>query len=192
MFDDLFNFTENTDDSSDGGFISFQGDVFGSSSSVESTSFYSSNDVNVAEVMDDMIMPSTKPRRVESERPLIVLIDDDFSTIDLMKIYLQRDYDYKAFDNPKEAIFYLNKCVPDLIFLDCYISIIKSKKVLEIIKSYPEYENVPVFFLVEPDELGAINAKIVNEGINGIEGVLTRPVRRGDLQAVLDKVFPKE
>lgn len=192
MFDDLFDFTETEDNSSDGGFISFQGDVFGTKQNSDEELSYSSDDVDVAGIMDEMIVPSTKPKKAVSEKPLVVVIDDDFSTIDLMKIYLQREYEYMAFDNPKEAIFYLNKNIPELIFLDCYISIIKSKKVLEIIKSYPEYEKVPVFFLAEPDEVGAINAKIVNEGMNGVEGVITRPVRRGDLQAILDAVFPKE
>ena len=106
-----------------------------------------------------------------------------------MKIYLQREYEYVAFGNPKEAIFYLNKRVPDLIFLDCYMSVINSKRVLEILRSYSEFENVPIYLLAEPDELGAMNAKIEKEGYLGISGMVTRPVARGELQKILDKEF---
>lgn len=202
MFDDLFKDLDteiNTSDSeSNSDYVSSQGDVFGSTESLgrfdSSPKPAPTRSVNNNENFDsvvEMIVPPTKPKKNESEKPMVVVIDDDFPTIDLMKIYLQREYDYKPFDNPREAIFFLNKCVPDLIFLDCYISIIKSKKVVEIIKSYPEFESVPLYLIAEPDEIGAMQARIENEGITGVEGIITRPVARGELQEVLDKVFHK-
>ena len=78
---------------------------------------------------DDMIYPDIKPKRAVGERRKVVVIDDDFSTLDLLKIYLQRDYDVEIFDNPKNAIFYLNGVVPDLIFIDCYLNVMSTKRV---------------------------------------------------------------
>lgn len=214
MFDDLFNDIDNAISSpppapkasqDKSNYVSSKGEVFGTSKSTSnvgrfesgpsrssSSSSYYSNDRENFDGVVEMIVPPTKPKKNTAEKPMIVVIDDDFPTIDLMKIYLQREYEYVPFDNAREAIFYLNKCVPDLIFLDCYISIVKSKKVIEIIRSYPEFDNVPIYLLAEPDEIGAMNAKLEKEGNLGISGIITRPVARGALQEVLDKVFPKK
>ncbi len=191
MFDDLFANVDLWGDSAEpndqaGG----DGNVFGNISDVGRFEAPRPE----APVLDDtagMIVPKAKPVKTVSERPQIVVIDDDFSTIDLMKIYLQRQYDYISFDNAREAIFYLNKNVPDLIFLDCYMSIVRAKKMVEIIRSYPEFKDIPIYFLAEQDEKGALEAKIANEGFAQVNGILTRPVARGELQSVLDSVFGK-
>lgn len=174
MFDDLFKKS---------------GESISSSGSIFESEYYSKKSGEDFDDVVEMIVPPTKPMKVESDKRLVVVIDDDFSTTDLMKIYLQREYEYVAFGNPKEAIFYLNKRVPDLIFLDCYMSVINSKRVVEILRSYSEFANVPIYLLAEPDEIGAMNAKIAKEGYLGISGMVTRPVARGELQKILDKEF---
>lgn len=136
---------------------------------------------------DDVVVPDIKPKKVVSTRKSVVVIDDDFSTLDLMKIYLMRDYDYKSFDDPKSAIFYLNTNIPDLIFIDCYLNTMNSKRVVEIIRSYKELKNIPIIYLAEPSEAVAIAHKLPT----GVMTTLNRPVRRGDLQAILDEYLPK-
>ncbi len=192
MFDDLFQFS-NVDlwgDSPDSDKrVDGDGSIFGNVSDVGRFEKPQPSDTLTND--DRIIIPKTRPVKTKTERPKIVVIDDDFSTIDLMKIYLQREYDYVPFDNAREAIFYLNKNIPDLIFLDCYISLVRAKKMVEIIRSYPEYQDVPIYFLAEQDEKGALEAKIENEGFAQVNGILTRPVARGELQSVLDSVFGK-
>ena len=144
-------------------------------------------DLNSETHLDEMIIPDIKPEKNASGKPSIVVIDDDFSTLDLMKIYLQRNYDYIAFDSPREAIFYLNRHIPDLIFMDCYIRMIKSRRIIEIIHSYKELAGVPIVYIAEPSEKGAVMARSRSTVVDCI----TRPVARGDLQLVLDRVFIK-
>ena len=131
---------------------------------------------------DHMVYPDIKPKKAEGERRLVVVIDDDFSTLDLLKIYLQRDYDVEIFDNPKNAIFYLNGVVPDLIFIDCYLNVMSTKKVLDIIRTYKELENVPIVYLAEPSEQAAIESKLPERVVD----IISRPVSRVDLQRMLD------
>ena len=183
MFDDLFQISD----------LDLWGDA-GDKNSLSDTSnvgrWDSSNSTAEEKcAVDDLVMPKTKPVKVKTDRPQIVVIDDDFSNIDLMKIYLQRGYDCTFFDNAREAIFYLNKSIPDLIFLDCYMSVIRAKRMVEIIKSYPEYQNVPIYFLAEEDEKGPMESKLKSGDYEGVEGLLTRPVARGALQDILDAVF---
>ena len=131
---------------------------------------------------DDIVVPVVKPKKVARTKKLIVVIDDDFSTLDLMKIYLQRDYEYMSFDNPKNAIFYLNGNVPDLIFVDCYLNVMKTKRVVDIIRTYKELANVPIIYLAEPSEESAISGKLPE----GVLDIISRPVKRADLQRILD------
>lgn len=139
------------------------------------------------DALEEMIMPKIRPEKKATDKPVIVVIDDDFSTLDLMKIYLQRSYEYVAFDGPRDAIFYLNRNVPDLIFMDCYMRMINTKRVIEIIRSYKELADVPIVYIAEPAEKGAVMAKAPED----VMDCITRPIARGDLQIVLDKIFQK-
>lgn len=134
---------------------------------------------------DNLISPKIKPQKSEEGSKTILVVDDDFATLDLMKIYLQREFSYVCFDNPKDAIFWINTHVPDLIFIDCYLTMISTRRVIDIIKTYKELEEVPIYYLSEPDELGAVSGKLPE----GVKGVISRPVGRGDLQEVLNCVF---
>ena len=137
---------------------------------------------------DDMIVPDIKPKKAAGERRKIVVIDDDFSTLDLMKIYLQRDFDVETFDNPKNAIFYLNGTIPDMIFIDCYLDTMATKKVLGIIRTYKELAGIPIIYLAEPSEQAAIETKLPE----GVVDIISRPVSRGDLQRMLDNYIKDE
>lgn len=131
---------------------------------------------------DDIVVPDVKPRKTARTKKLIIVIDDDFSTLDLMKIYLQRDYEYMAFDNPKNAIFYLNGNIPDLIFVDSYLNLMSTKRVVEIIRTYKELLGVPIVYLADPSETSSISKKLPD----GVVDIITRPVKRADLQKILD------
>lgn len=134
---------------------------------------------------DGMIVPDIKPKKKPNEKPCIVVIDDDFSTLDLMKIYLQRDYIIKDFSNPKDAIFYMNTHLPDLIFLDCFMTTIPTKQILSIIRSYAELKEVPIYYTADESEESAVRNKLTED----ISGIITRPIARGKLQEILDTVF---
>ncbi len=137
---------------------------------------------------DNLVAPDIKPKKGESGKRNVVIIDDDFSTLDLMKIYLQRDYEVEIFDNPKNAIFYLNNRVPDIIFIDCYLNVMSTKRVLDIIRTYKELVNVPIVYLAEPSEQAAIENKLPECVVD----IISRPVKRGDLQRMLDNYIKDE
>jgi len=149
---------------------------------------YGGNPDSTMFIADRMLSPDIAPKRGTSGRRNIVVIDDDFSTLDLMKIYLQRDYDVEIFDNPKNAIFYLNGTIPDMIFMDCYLNIMSTKKTLEILRAYKELINVPIIYLAEPSEQAAIESKLPQ----GVVDIISRPVSRADLQRMLDTYIKEE
>lgn len=158
-----------------------------SNSSVDESYTNTVSDSDYA-IESDLVMPSIKPTKAEDAKPTILVIDDDFATLDLMKIYFARGYDYVSFSGPREAIFYLNEHIVDLIFLDCYIHTIKAARVVDIIHSYKEFANVPIIYLCDDYEYGAISRKLPN----GVSGVVQRPVSRKSVQEVLDRHLPKQ
>lgn len=135
------------------------------------------------EIEDDLETPDIKPVRSESGKPTVVVIDDDYQTLDIMKIYLARDYECAVFSDPKEAIFYMNTHLPDIIFMDSYMTVMSAKKMISIIRLYKEMQNVPIYFMVYEEERDVFAHK---KDIN-VEGVITRPIARGELQKILDK-----
>ena len=132
---------------------------------------------------DGLETPVIKPVRSESGKPTVVVIDDDYAALDIMKIYLSRDYECAVFSDPREAIFYMNTHLPDIIFLDCYMTMMDTKKIISIVRSYKEMEKVPIYFMVYEEERYVFEHK----KDTGAAGLLTRPVARGDLQKILDK-----
>lgn len=132
---------------------------------------------------DGLETPVIKPVRSESGKPTIVVIDDDYSVLDIMKIYLSRDYECAVFSDPREAIFYMNTHLPDIIFLDCYMTMMDTKKIISIVRSYKEMEKVPIYFMVYEEERYVFEHK----KDTGAAGIITRPIARGDLQEILDK-----
>ena len=133
---------------------------------------------------DGIVTPDLGPKKAVGGKPVVVVIDDDYSTLDLVKIYLQRDYDCHTFSNPKDAIFFVNQVLPSVIFIDCYMTILKTQQILDIILSYKETKDVPIYYLVNEEEKKVFQSKTNPH----IKGCLTRPIARGELQGILDSL----
>ncbi|MCR5421679.1 MAG: response regulator [Lachnospiraceae bacterium] len=137
---------------------------------------------------DGLQTPDIKPVKNLDGKPIIVVIDDDYATLDIMKIYLSRDYECSAFSDPKEAIFYLNSHLPDIVFVDSYMTVMATKRIVSIIRSYKEMAEVPIYYMVYKEEEDVFNSRPEP----GIEGIITRPIARGDLQRILDREKMRE
>ena len=138
-------------------------------------------------IESDLVTP--KIETIENSKPLIVVVDDDFETLDLLEIYLRRDYEYVPFSGPREAIFYLNQRVPDLIIIDCKIHTMKATTFADIIRSGAGKSDVPFVFMGTEEELDSINSDQVP---SYFVGCLKRPVARGDLQGIIDRTIKKK
>ena len=164
---------------------------FGNEDEIQSILHEREKEINPNELFspdDGLETPDIRPVRSESGKSTIVVIDDDYATLDIMKIYLSRDYECAVFSDPKEAIFFMNTHLPDIIFLDCYMTVMNTKKIMSIIRSYKEMEKVPIYFMVYEEERYVFEHK----SDTGAAGLITRPVARGDLQKILDKEKMRE
>lgn len=139
-------------------------------------------------IESDLVTPVVKAVRNKEEKPLIVVVDDDFETLDLMEIYLNRNYTYKGFSGPREAVFYMNQHVPEIIFLDCKIHTMKAATFIDIIRSGKGNEKVPFVLLGEEYEIKEFTKGLLPKGVIG---TITKPVARGKLQEYIDGVVKK-
>lgn len=135
-------------------------------------------------IESDLVTPKIEISKAE-ERPIIVLVDDDFDTLDLMKVYLQRDYEYKGFSGPREAIFYLNSHVPALVLIDSKIHTMKASTFMEIVRMGEANKNTKFVYTGTKEELSQIDWMMTPEYV--IDS-LQIPVSRKELQRILDLI----
>lgn len=135
-------------------------------------------------IESDLVTPVVEINK--TEKPLIVVVEDDFETLDLLEIYLKRDYHYEGFSGPREAIFFLNHHKPDLVLIDCKIHTMKALTFAEIIRAGKGNENVPFVFLGSDEEFHSFDKEYIPEYVIGR---LKRPVARGQLQEIINQVI---
>ena len=137
----------------------------------------------------DVVYDAYKSVKDEKAKPLIVVVDDDFETLDLIDIYLKRDYTYESFSGPREAVFFLNHHTPEIVFVDCKIHTMKALTFMEIVRTGAGNENVPFVLVGTEEELEEFNLDYLPEYVIG---KLKRPVARKELMEFITKVTSKK
>ena len=146
------------------------------------------NDEHDYVIESDLVMPKIKAVKSETEKTLIVVVDDDFETLDLLEIYLKRNYTYESFSGPREAVFFLNQHTPELILIDCKIHTMKALTFIDIIRTGAGNENVPFVLVGTEEELKSFDSELLPKCVIG---TMKKPIARGQLQEYIDKVVKK-
>ena len=140
-------------------------------------------------IESDLVTPVIKAVKDEEAKPLVVFVDDDFETLDLIDIYLKRDYTYESFSGPREAVFFLNHHTPEIVFIDCKIHTMKALTFMEIIRTGSGNENVPFVLVGTEEELKEFDLDYLPDYVIG---KLKRPVARKELIDFITKVTEKK
>lgn len=102
--------------------------------------------VPVQERQESTVEAKSKPS-TGSQRKKILLVDDSVVQLRMMKNLLHDKYDVSMVKSGNEAISYLNRRIPDLIFLDYDMPEGDGKETFEQIKQMEQAKDVPVVFL---------------------------------------------
>jgi len=90
-------------------------------------------------------------------QPLILIVDDNPRNLRLLgNVLVKNGYDPAACLSGKEALAYLQKKTPDLIFLDIMMPEMDGYEVCTVLKKEVETRDIPVIFLtakVEVDDI---------------------------------------
>lgn len=83
----------------------------------------------------------------DSNKPTIMLVDDDKLNIKAVTSMLQESYRMIAAESGKDALDLLEKQIPDLILLDVHMQGMDGHDVIQSLKENPSYAEIPVVFL---------------------------------------------
>ena len=86
------------------------------------------------------------------QRKAILLVDDDADYLKLVNSWLSKKYNVSLVSSGMQALTYLANNKPDLILLDYNMPVVSGPQVLEMIRSEPDTEDIPVFFLTGKDD----------------------------------------
>ena len=122
----------------------------------------------------------------EKKRELhILLVDDDPSFLKMMQGWLSMKYRVTPVNSGMQAITYLAAHTPDLILLDYDMPITSGVQVLEMIKSAPHTEKIPVIFLT-----GRSDRESVTDALRlKPDGYLLKTMGKEEIVASVDNFF---
>ncbi len=106
-------------------------------------------DVAMEEVLD---LTDEMCAQLKSDKPNVMLIDDDIINIKAVTSLLNNDFYVTAVQSGKAAFEKLEQRKPDLILLDVYMPEMDGHEVIRALKEQEEYVDIPVVFLTSDVE----------------------------------------
>jgi len=105
-------------------------------------------------------------------RPTILTVDDAKAVRLLaQKVLTPFDCDVNEASNGYNALFIMERALPDLILLDVSMPVMGGVDMLELLKSKPELKSIPVIMLTSP----ADHAVIPKIKTLGVSAIVTKP-----------------
>lgn len=112
------------------------------------------------------------------ERETVLLVDDQPLNLELLKCYLESDYDVVTATSASEAFEYCERTTPDVILMDVRMPEIDGLQACKQLKKTPSTKNVPVVFVTamtaENDQQECWDA--------GGDDYIPKPVHRANLR----------
>lgn len=122
-------------------------------------------------------------------KPTICLIDDDQTMLSLLECYLETDYTIKSFDNPNEALSWLNSSAEcDLIISDIRMPEMTGNELLDNVKGNLLLQHIPVFILSSLDK----SQDRITSFKKGADDFLIKPFNPEELAIKIQNHFLKK
>ncbi len=115
----------------------------------------------------------------------VLLVDDDVTFLKTMKKWMMGHYDVTVVKSGVQAIKYLAGHKPDLILMDYEMPVTTGSKVLEMIRTEPEMQSIPVIFLTGKSDKGTVLEVM---GLRP-QGYLLKSMKREELLNAIDLFF---
>ena len=123
-----------------------------------------------------------------SSRKHVLVVDDNPIVLKLIRAYLQDDYKVSVVNSGKIAVEFLLKYKPDLILLDYMMPLYTGVTVLKIIRSKPDTQDIPVFFLTGKTDLETVSECLALHPA----GYIVKPVAKNALLEKIKKYFEEK
>ena len=118
-------------------------------------------------------------------RKSILVVDDDPNYLNLVRDWLKMAYKVTVVTSGLQAIKWLGKNKADLILLDHEMPVTSGPQVLEMLRSDPETQSIPVMFLTGKSDKQSVMAVVALKP----EGYFLKTIGRDELLANLRDFF---
>ena len=115
------------------------------------------------------------------KRMHLLFVDDDVMQLRRIRSLLEEDYKVSLASSGAQAMTFLGKCKPDMIFLDYEMPVCDGKMTLEMIRSEVDLRGIPVVFLTGMAERKYIEAVL---SLNPAAYILKPPTREKIVQCI--------
>ncbi len=127
-------------------------------------------------------------QRMQQNKKMILIVDDDPTYLKLIKEWLKDDYRVSMANSGMQAITWLANNCADLVLLDYEMPTIKGSKVLEMLRSDAQIADIPVMFLTgKSDKQSIIEVLALKPA-----GYLLKSIDRKTLLETLNKFFVEQ
>jgi diguanylate cyclase (GGDEF)-like protein len=114
-----------------------------------------------------------------SKRPVILIVDDEISNIEILSAALEDDYELSFATSGNEALTLLPTVMPDLVLLDVLMPGPSGYEVCTTIKADPMLADIPIIFTTALDDEGD---QLLGLGLGAID-YITKPISAAIVQA---------
>ncbi len=134
----------------------------------------------IAEIVSDAEKITEQKKAKE-----ILIVDDDTTFLKMMRRWLLGKYQVTVVKSGIQAIKYLTGHRPDLILMDYDMPVTTGSQVLEMIRSEPDSEDIPVIFLTGK----ADRATVMQVMSLKPQGYLLKSMQQSEIVAAIDRFF---
>jgi len=116
----------------------------------------------------------------------IIVIDDKEAILKIISIYLSKDYDFKSFINPVEALEWLeSNNIPDLIISDIRMPIMSGVEFVDKLKSNQKLKFIPIIILSAEDD----SVMRINLLSSGCDDYIVKPFNPLELKVRIKRIL---
>ncbi len=118
-------------------------------------------------------------------KPKILLIDDSLDTLDLVEVFLYRDFDVVTAENGFEGFNRAQELLPDLVVTDIMMPVMDGVRLFNDLRRQEKTAAIPVIAMT------SFLRRITRKSLlaMGFNGVIAKPIDRQKLLQVIGKVL---
>lgn len=121
-------------------------------------------------------------------KPKLLVVDDNLDTLDLVEVFLYKDYDVNTAGNGFEGLKIAKLELPDIIITDIMMPVMDGVRFFNDLRKAQETSSIPVVAMTS--FLKQITRKsLLNMGFNG---VVSKPVDRERLLNIVKSILSHE
>jgi len=122
---------------------------------------------------------------VTGEKPKVLLIDDSLDTLDLVEVFLYRDFDVFTAENGFEGLKRAQEVMPDLIITDIMMPVMDGIRLFNDLRKREKTAMIPVVAMT------SFLKKITRKSLLGMgfNAVIAKPIERQKLLQLIGKLL---